>query len=871
MKSILTLAAILATGSLIAQTTLPVPVASKMKVPGLSSNAGSTVAMNETYILSGSPTSTNGAFTFAGDVMVFRVTDGSFVRRIVSPFPATNGAFGRGLAVYGGIAYIGAEGEEPSPSVVDSGAVYAFDIATGKLLWFSLGNAGQELGYSLAVSGDLIAAGGPRGQLSGQPSDSGSVAILDRKDGFLINSYRMASPAASDWFGYSLAMQGRLLAVGAPKRDSGGMADAGEVAIFDAIAGGAMTIISAGNKQVSAEFGSAVALTKDVLAVGSPWWDNGGSTGAGFVYLYNSDGSSRPNHFLSIATSHKQFGRSLAAAGNMILVGGVNTANGGEAFLFDINDEVDEGVEVALHTSADAVNLGCAVAMTEQAFVIGDGLQPITGSSNKGALWLARMPHQKLSPSYRYGMTNDTAPGANGARYASFADPTLLENNGGIMFRAGLKGTGVTTANNSAVFNDWSVSPPELILRKGTKVGTQTVTALSSMFFVPTSNAWPIIRTTTGGVATVFRDDGTNLIADLRVGAVPTNPGVGATIGTLRALAGGGVSDASASLIYTAKLGSGVTTANDSRMAVWKQAFLQHVDLVAEGDQYDMSTTVGQISPRIAAGAERIVIHCALSGSTATNTAVINSQSGSMGGVARKGATATGTTGTFATFLGEGVNTKQTCLIRATTSNGLEGLWMNDTFPIRKIAVKGDPAPGAPTGVKFSRFNRFFIDDANSVLFTATLTGPGVTTANDQGVWLHRSGILSLLLREGDPAPDCGSARIATLSAVDFCTLTGRYTILATLTGSTATNQALFFGDSTKATTIGRQPMLNLRKGSYIDKPGGKRITSLSIGTHNIDTAGSGSKGTVRLVSDEGALVKVTYSDTLQELMTLRP
>lgn len=873
--SILTLVCIALNATLLAQTTLPAPLAAKIKVPALSQGAGAALAMNETYLLSGSKNSPNGSFTDAGDVLVFRVSNGSFVRRLVSPFPTNGGNFGRAVALYGGIAYIGANGESPSPSRPNSGSVYAFDIATGKILWLMPGQTGQELGSSISVSGDLMAVGGYSGQLTGAPTDSGSVAIIDRKNGSEVWSIKLSTPAASDWFGYSVALHGRLLAAGAPLRTSGGFQDAGEVLLMDAISGQLIKVVNAGVPQTGAQFGLSLALCKDVLVVAAPHWDNGGNTDAGFVHLFNSNGSSRPNGSLSTNLSSKQFGRSLAAAGNMVLVGGVDAAIGGEAFLFDVNAEVGEPVEVAPHTSADAQNFGCAVALTEQALAVGDNLQPIVGSTNKGAIWLARSIRQKLSPRYRYGMTNDLAPGTNGARYASFADATLLENNAAIMFRAGLKGSGVTTSNNSAVFNDWSMSPPELIVRKGDKIGGKSVSSLGQMFFTPSSSAWPVFQSTVGGVISWMRDDGTNVTSDIRVGAPPAEPATEATIGSIRALTCAASTNGTATFVYAGKTGvGGTTSANDSRIALYDHNMGSHEDSVREG--YLASPDgrfYGQFSARLAAGPTHFVFHNTLTGSTSGNSAVFVRKNGTPTVlIAQKGASAPGTTSTFKTFLSEGVNSLGSVILRAITTSGSEGLWTKTTSgSLTKLIVKGDIAIGTPSGVKFNRFTRFFIADNGDALFTATLTGPGVTSANDQGIWLHHGGSLELLLREGDPAPNSDGARIATISAVDFGTQTGRYSILTSLTGSTSTNQALFFGDSNPSSEWARKPLLNLRKGSWIDKPTGQRITSLSIGTKNLDASGSGTKGNVRLVSDEGSLVKVTYSDALQELMTIQP
>ena len=860
----LTLTILCCTSSALSQTALPVPPAAKMKIKDLSRDLGASLAMNETYILAGSPSSSNGSFTNAGDVQVYRVSDGSFVRRLVSPYPAFNGYFGKGLAIYGNIAYIGAEGDAPSPSIPSSGAVYAFDIVTGKNLWLALGAQGQNIGYSLSISGDLMAVGAPNGELSGQAVASGSVAVMDRKDGYLIQSYRLPSAAFADRFGYSVALRGRLLAAGAPYRDQGGLVDSGVVAVFDAIAGGAMTMVAGDEPKAGAQFGYAVSRTKNFLAIGAPEW-----TTAGRAEVWSADGTVYNRRLYPVGDADN-VGRSLASAGNMVLVGGYFTANRGKVDLFDLANPLSPSVEVATHTDADAVNLGVALAMTEQALVIGDNLQPIPNSANKGSLWLARMPQQRLAARFRYGVTGDLAPGLTSVRYSTFAEPTLMESSGRITFRASLKGTGVTAGNNSAVFSNNFTDAPELIVRKGDKASGQTVSALNSMFFGASMTSPMIVRTTTGGLTTIFRDDGTSLLPEIRANTVPSDPNLTATISSITALTGGGNTNAMASVVYTAKLGAGVTLANDSRVST-QIRYGARKDYGREGDAYDATAKLGQISPRLAGATDWLLFHSALTGaSTTNNTAITKSNGTSKVEIARKGDSAPSAMGTYTAFLGEGISLMGNPIFRATTSTGLEGLWYSASNEL--IAFKGQSAPGTPSGVKFKSFIQFFISNADDILFTATLTGTGVNSTNDKGVWLSKSGNISLLLREGDAAPDCDSARIGTISEVDFGTLHGFYSILATLTGtSSSTNQALFYGDSNPTDARARMPMLNVRKGSYIDRPGGKRITSLSIGTHNVDAGGSGSKGSVRLVSNLGALVRITYSDAQQELIVVRP
>lgn len=80
-----------------------------------------------------------------------------------------------------------------------------------------------------------------------------------------------------------------------------------------------------------------------------------------------------------------------------------------------------------------------------------------------------------------------------------------------------------------------------------------------------------------------------------------------------------------------------------------------------------------------------------------------------------------------------------------------EGIWADGPSGLHLVARLGDQAPGTPTGVKFGDLNKLTINSAGQVAFTGLLTGPGVTQFNDQGIWAQRpDGSLQLVAREGD-------------------------------------------------------------------------------------------------------------------------
>jgi hypothetical protein len=85
------------------------------------------------------------------------------------------------------------------------------------------------------------------------------------------------------------------------------------------------------------------------------------------------------------------------------------------------------------------------------------------------------------------------------------------------------------------------------------------------------------------------------------------------------------------------------------------------------------------------------------------------------------------------------------------------------------LVISGDPVPdelGTPTLATFTTLGHPLLNNAGDVLFSATVRGPGVTTANDQGLWSYVNGQLRRVAREGDAAPGAPGATFRTFTSV---------------------------------------------------------------------------------------------------------
>lgn len=84
------------------------------------------------------------------------------------------------------------------------------------------------------------------------------------------------------------------------------------------------------------------------------------------------------------------------------------------------------------------------------------------------------------------------------------------------------------------------------------------------------------------------------------------------------------------------------------------------------------------------------------------------------------------------------------------TGYGDEGIWIQDDLGLRLAVMVGDPAPGT-TGLQFVDFNHVNFNSLGQIAFDAALNSADPGT--DHGIWRGLPDNLTLVVREGDPAP----------------------------------------------------------------------------------------------------------------------
>ncbi|MBB6429777.1 DUF7453 family protein [Algisphaera agarilytica] len=103
----------------------------------------------------------------------------------------------------------------------------------------------------------------------------------------------------------------------------------------------------------------------------------------------------------------------------------------------------------------------------------------------------------------------------------------------------------------------------------------------------------------------------------------------------------------------------------------------------------------------------------------------------------------------------------QTAFWAQLTGNGVDssndtGIWSKTTDNLDLIIRTGDHAPGTESGVKFRRLLDLAFNDVGETAFRGRLTGTGVDGSNNEGIWSEAAGSAGrpgIVVRTGDPAP----------------------------------------------------------------------------------------------------------------------
>jgi hypothetical protein len=322
--------------------------------------------------------------------------------------------FGRSVAVSGDTVVVGAYGA--GSGGLQRGQAYVFSRNQGgtntwgpvKILsawdkadydWF---------GYSVAVSGDTVVVGAPDANSGG--TERGQAYVFSRNQGGtnnwgLVMTLSASDKADYDWFGSSVAVSGDTVVVGAFFADSGGLNN-GKAYVFSRNQWGPnnwgeMKILSASDKADNDQFGYSVAVSGDTVVVGAYLANSGGTDrGQAYVFSRNKGGLYNWGQEKILSASDQvgwdYFGYSVAVDGDTIVVGAVRAdsgdANRGQAYVFSRNQwGTNFWGEVKILSASDQADkdyFGDSVAVSGDTVIVGANDADSGGTYRRGQAYV---------------------------------------------------------------------------------------------------------------------------------------------------------------------------------------------------------------------------------------------------------------------------------------------------------------------------------------------------------------------------------------------------------------------------------------------------------------------------------------------------
>lgn len=293
--------------------------------PANSEYFGSDVAIDGDVVVIGARL-VNTTQTQAGQAYIYSAATGQLRYTLDSPNPATTGYFGYSVAVSGSRVFVGAWNENSG-----KGRVYQFDAVSGALVRTyvdpraAIAGASFRFGRDIAADANLLLVGAIwNDSVSPVVDRTGQALLFDADSGSHLLTYNNPTPLADDAFGSAVAISGSQVVVGAPNDDPGGLGDAGAAFVFSTSGASLVQTLANPSPTASDLFGTAVAISGDLVAVGAPGDDTLASN-AGTAYLYRASSGQLLQTITSPTTGSSPeddaFSDAVAIEGGTLLIG----------------------------------------------------------------------------------------------------------------------------------------------------------------------------------------------------------------------------------------------------------------------------------------------------------------------------------------------------------------------------------------------------------------------------------------------------------------------------------------------------------------------------------------------------------------------
>ncbi len=263
------------------------------------------------------------------------------------------------------------------------------------------GAASDDFGYSVALDGDTALVGAYRDDV-GANSDQGSAYVFTRSGSTWTQQAKLTAGdgAASDYFGYSVALDGDTALVGAVS-DGALNINPSSAYVFTR-SGNTWTQqakLVAGDGASNDYFGASVALDGNTALVGAIYDDVGVNGDQGSAYVFTRSGATWTQQAKLVAgdgAAGDTFGNSVALDGDTALVGvcrddvGANSDQG-SAYVFTRSGSTwTQQAKLTAGDGAEGDFFGSSVALDGDTTLVGANYDDVSSSSQGSAYVFTR-------------------------------------------------------------------------------------------------------------------------------------------------------------------------------------------------------------------------------------------------------------------------------------------------------------------------------------------------------------------------------------------------------------------------------------------------------------------------------------------------
>ena len=334
-------------------------------------------------------------------IFLFSVDTQNEVQKLTANDAAASQYFGCSSAIDGNWLVMGAKGDTYYGS--GSGAAYVYHFENGswvqhsKLLSDS-GNNDDDFGYSVAISGYNIIIGAPGDDDNGYNVGSAYIFNYNGTNWTQTTELHAIDGASSDYYGYCVDISGDYAIIGAYGDDDNG-SKSGSAYIYKLENGtwSHDTKLTASNGSAEDNYGLAVCIDDDFVIVGAEREDSrGNNSGLAYIYhLQNGNWLERWTIYGADTWNGENFGIAVDLDNRYAVIGATgqddNGVDSGCAYVFRyLNEAWYQQDKIVPSDGAEDARFGSSVAISGNSVIVGASMADAQGMMS-GAAYLFQL------------------------------------------------------------------------------------------------------------------------------------------------------------------------------------------------------------------------------------------------------------------------------------------------------------------------------------------------------------------------------------------------------------------------------------------------------------------------------------------------